>query len=278
MTNTPEELESLMPQSHENTVNTGYSSSIESHGYPITAGAFKLILLFSHLIGILVIVLTILWTNKYLGGYGWAIPSTEFNYHPLFLIIGMVYLYGNSIISYRLFPSLDKPKLKLIHSILHAACLVFTATGLYAVIDFHQRAHIVNFYSLHSWIGIFTATIYFFQWIGSLYAFLYPGIQPTYRAIALPFHVRGGLIIFAISVVTCLTGLTEKIMFSLTVNGTSTYSQLPPAAFYANFIGVFIILYAILIGYLVTESAFARKPTTGESKISSISLSTSRNR
>ncbi|XP_015787659.1 cytochrome b ascorbate-dependent protein 3 isoform X2 [Tetranychus urticae] len=259
----PEELETLMPS----------SSNTQGSMNPANTKLFNIILLLSHSIGSIIILLIILWVNKHLGGFDWSIPAKEFNYHPLFMVLGMVYLYGNSIISYRIFRTLDKPKLKIIHTILHGGCLIFTALGLFAVIDFHNRANIVNFYSLHSWVGIFAASVYALQWIGSFYAFLFPGIPAQYRAFLLPFHVRGGLIIFTISIAACLTGLTEKIFFSV---GKENYSSLPPSALYANFIGVLIVLFAIIIGYLVTESNFARKPLPSEGKTSNLSMDSQR--
>ena len=46
--------------------------------------------------GFVAVVLTGIWTGHYLGGFGWNDnPKTQFNWHPLLMVISMIYLYGN---------------------------------------------------------------------------------------------------------------------------------------------------------------------------------------
>ena len=66
-------------------------SDRESVGSPlvfiISVGAIQIL-------GILAMVLTGIWMGKYLGGFAWDGSLQEFNYHPLCMIISMVFLYG----------------------------------------------------------------------------------------------------------------------------------------------------------------------------------------
>lgn len=42
------------------------------------------------------VVLMGIWTGHHLGGFAWQKnPGLEFNWHPLLMTIGMIYLYGN---------------------------------------------------------------------------------------------------------------------------------------------------------------------------------------
>lgn len=55
------------------------------------------------ILGILAMILTGIWMGKYLGGFAWDGSGLEFNYHPLCMVISMVFLYseGKIIVSSR---------------------------------------------------------------------------------------------------------------------------------------------------------------------------------
>lgn len=57
---------------------------------------FRLLYLIMQMIGGLIIILMACWVFFYLGGLSWSsTPSVQFNWHPLLMTIGMIYLYGN---------------------------------------------------------------------------------------------------------------------------------------------------------------------------------------
>lgn len=150
-------------------------------------------------IGLTSIVLILIWICKHLGGLDWSQPPYEFNWHPLLMVIGMIYLYGNAILTYRLFPSQAKYKLKLIHASINSIVLILSWIALYSVIDFHNKKYIPNFYSLHSWIGLITIILFNTQFIFGFITFLYPGLSGSYRQMLLSYHVFAGLAIFICS-------------------------------------------------------------------------------
>ena len=42
------------------------------------------------------VVLAGIWTGHHLGGFAWqSDPKHQFNWHPLLMTLGMIYLYGN---------------------------------------------------------------------------------------------------------------------------------------------------------------------------------------
>lgn len=67
-----------------------------------------------------------------------------------------------AIMSYKALPWRKDVK-KVIHLILHAIALVLGIIGIYAAFKFHNESGIVNLYSLHSWIGIGTISLYGIQ-------------------------------------------------------------------------------------------------------------------
>lgn len=58
---------------------------------------FRLLYLVTQLIGVVLIILVVSWVGIHLNGFGWdyAQPFVLFNWHPIFMTIGMVFLYGN---------------------------------------------------------------------------------------------------------------------------------------------------------------------------------------
>jgi cytochrome b-561 len=64
---------------------------------------------------------------------------------------------------YKVFPNLNHDTAKLTHLILHAIATVLGAFGIYLAFKFHNDSGIANLYSLHSWLGIGTISLYGIQ-------------------------------------------------------------------------------------------------------------------
>lgn len=71
----------------------------------IKYGEFRLLYLVLQLIGVTLVILMFSWVFCYLGGLSWsATPKIQFNWHPLLMTIGMIYLYGNCTNFIQFFP------------------------------------------------------------------------------------------------------------------------------------------------------------------------------
>lgn len=68
-----------------------------------------------------------------------------------------------AIMIYNVFPKLNHDTAKLTHLILHAIATVLGAFGIYCAFKFHNDSGIANLYSLHSWLGIGTISLYGIQ-------------------------------------------------------------------------------------------------------------------
>ena len=55
---------------------------------------FTMGIIAAQIVGLVMVILCGVWMGSYLGGFGWQ-AATVFNYHPLFMSIGMIFLYGD---------------------------------------------------------------------------------------------------------------------------------------------------------------------------------------
>ncbi|KAM8710538.1 hypothetical protein ACLKA7_017197 [Drosophila subpalustris] len=220
---------------------------------------FKVLYVVTQLCGLTMIVLVGTWVGQHLGGLGGsANPKLEFNWHPLFMTIGFIYLYGNSILVYRGFRTTRKKTLKLTHAGIHLAAFILTVIALKTVFDSHNLVDppIPNLYSLHSWLGLSAVIIFCLQYVAGFMAFLVPGMRENYKIALMPLHVYFGLFGFVLAIASAIMGITEKAIFTLGAN----YSTLPASGVLANIIGVLYVIFGGLVVYLATEPSYKRKP------------------
>lgn len=220
---------------------------------------FKVLYVLTQLCGLTMIVLVGTWIGQHLGGLGGsASPKLEFNWHPLFMTIGFIYLYGNSILVYRGFRTTRKKTLKLTHAGIHMAAFILTVIALKTVFDSHNLVDppIPNLYSLHSWLGLSAVIIFCLQYVAGFMAFLVPGMRENYKIALMPLHIYFGLFGFVLAIASAVMGITEKAIFTLGAN----YSTLPASAVLANIIGVLYVIFGGLVVYLATEPSYKRKP------------------
>lgn len=56
---------------------------------------FRILYMIAQMLGVTIIILMGAWITIFLGGFGWSTPKIEFNWHPMLMTIGMIYLFGN---------------------------------------------------------------------------------------------------------------------------------------------------------------------------------------
>lgn len=179
---------------------------------------FRLVYIISQLVGIVVVILMICWIGIHLGGLAWTSnPAVQFNWHPLLMTLGMIFLYGNSILVYRGFRYARKRPLKLTHAGLHAGAFLFTVIALIAVFDSHNLNNppLANMYSLHSWVGLSAVLLFSFQYVVGFVTFLFPQLKDPIKETVMPIHIFFGLLGFVMAVGAALLGLSEKALFHM---------------------------------------------------------------
>ncbi|VUZ51858.1 unnamed protein product [Hymenolepis diminuta] len=210
--------------------------------------------------GLGAVIMCIVWLGYYHGGYDWNNPTLVFNYHPVFLVLGMVFCFGDAMLIYRVFHMCPKLPLKAVHGVLMILSLLFSVVGLKAAFDSHSVRGIPDLYSIHSWIGLVTVILFAIQWVIGLITFLVPSIPMRVRAKVLPLHTYMGLFLFSCALIAVISGITEKNLFS-----NLAYRDLPPPALLSNFMGLSVMIFGGIIFYLVHRYDYRRvEPQNGE--------------
>ncbi|XP_076935318.1 putative transmembrane ascorbate ferrireductase 4 isoform X1 [Bidens hawaiensis] len=132
--------------------------------------------------------------------------------HPLLMVIGFILISGEAaILVHRWLPGSRKRK-KWVHLWLQGVAL---ASGVFGIWTKFQGTEgvVANFYSLHSWMGLLSVSLFGAQWLMGFLSFWHRGEVRMSRMRVLPWHVFLGLYTYGLAVITAETGLLEKLTF-----------------------------------------------------------------
>lgn len=225
----------------------------------MAAGRFYLWVLALATLGSVCVLFTVYWMWSWHGGFAWDGSILTFNCHPVLMVAGMVVVYGAASLVYRLPAAWAGPKLpwKAAHAALHLLAFLLAALGLAAVFRYHNRQRIANLYSLHSWLGISAVFLFACQWLLGFAVFLLPWASLWLRSLLKPVHVFFGASILTLTLASVISGINEKLFFSLK-NATRPYSSLPGEAVFANTTGMLVVAFGLLVLYLLQASSWKR--------------------
>lgn len=198
---------------------------------------------------ILSVVLVAVWFGVYEGGFSWS--EKQFNFHPLFMTIGLIYLFGDAIMVYRVLPGVKRQTVKLIHLILNLIALVFVVLGLHCVFSLNGP----TLYSLHAWIGITTVVCFALQWVGGLIAFITPWVSGKRKGAYKPVHVFWGIALFGMAAAAVLTGAMEEIKNTI---ASADYSSYTGEGLLANSFGIIVLATVISTTYIIVNPEFKK--------------------
>ncbi|XP_023236293.1 probable ascorbate-specific transmembrane electron transporter 1 [Centruroides sculpturatus] len=159
--------------------------------------------------------LCIYWVLGHRDGIAWEKNKTkQFNLHYILMIGGTIFLNGQAILVYKLFPCCKKIYGKVVHTIIFVMSVSSITVGLVSAIQ--ARNNDINpkhFYSIHSWIGLTTIGLFALQLLFGFFTFLVflccETATAKFRQRLLPTHITFGLIVFSLAIASCVTGLTE---------------------------------------------------------------------
>ncbi|XP_061370268.1 probable transmembrane ascorbate ferrireductase 3 [Gastrolobium bilobum] len=204
---------------------------------------------FAHLFGVLAIILLLVWLLHYREGIDFDSDNgfRVFNVHPLMMFTGFIFLVGEAAMAFETVPGLRQTK-KFVHMTLHLTAIILGIVGLCAVFKFHDMAHIVNVYSLHSWIGIGTFCLFGLQWLFGFVTFMIPGPSAPTRTRML--HRAFGKALLFMAVCAAETGLMEKSSFLNLKPHQREYHLI-------NFTGLAILLFGVFVDFSINFRNFA---------------------
>ncbi|KAI9074967.1 hypothetical protein K1719_043076 [Acacia pycnantha] len=205
------------------------------------------ITIFAQLFGILALILLLIWLLHYREGieYDSYNGYRVFNVHPLLMFMGYIFMSGQAIMAYHTIPT-ERSTQKFMHMLLHLIAFVLGIVGLCAVFKFHNMLHLENVFSLHSWIGIGTFSLYGVQWIVGFLTFMGRAPEGTKMRVA-PWHVAGGRALLYMGICAALTGIMEKYTF-LRLNTILRYGE----GSLMNFMGLSILLFGVFVDLSVS--------------------------
>ncbi|OAF72011.1 hypothetical protein A3Q56_00201 [Intoshia linei] len=201
----------------------------------------------SQAVGIFIIFSSFVWIYNFQNGIHWSIPAERFNIHPVCMLIGMIFLYGDALIVYTIFKNFSRKIVKLVHLILLLLSLLFAVIGCKAVFDFHNYSDPPkkNLYSLHSIIGLSTIILFGVQWICGFALFFLRVSSPYIRILSMPVHKYWGKMIFIMALVATISGLNEKAFFLGNYSVNNTQGKL------INTIGYLCVIFVGLIMFIL---------------------------
>jgi cytochrome b-561 len=235
---------------------------------------FRKIYLITEIVGVFVVVLTISWVVVFME-LVWDLENIKlYNWHSIFMVIGMVFLNGNcklilftalklnkfsffkAILVFRAFKSVSKMRIKVIHAISHVTSIVLITLGLAVEFISHYQHGEKDFYSLHSWLGMFTIIIFVGQFVFGFISYFFSLFSKKVKEFYLKIHVFFGIFCFISAIATCIIGFNQTARFK------KSYSQYSIEGVLINFIGLLMVVYGCLVVFLVTKAN--QKVVTGQ--------------
>ncbi|XP_042506026.1 probable transmembrane ascorbate ferrireductase 4 [Macadamia integrifolia] len=218
------------------------------------------LMIFARISGVIVAGLVLTWAVVFKSSFLPRSSSHEdFLYsvlHPLLMVIGFILISGEAILVHWWLPGSRNLK-ESVHLSMQGVAL---ASGLFGIwTKFHSRKGVVsNFYSLHSWMGLFTIFLFGAQWLMGLLSFWDRGgvVRTKRLKRVLPWHhLFLGLYTYVLAVATAETGLLEKLTFLQTKTNALKRSA---ESMVVNSLGLGL---ALLSGIVIFTALSARHQT-----------------
>ncbi|KAF8095767.1 hypothetical protein N665_0323s0033 [Sinapis alba] len=167
------------------------------------------LVLFARVLGLVIAVVVVYWFLLLKSTFAPRQGLTSTTIHALLMVIGFILVSGEAILIHRWLPGSNKTK-KAVHLWLQGVALVSAVIGMWTKFRYESGVFF-NFYSIHSWMGLLSVSLFAVQWVTGFLSFWHRGEVRETRSTFLPWHVFLGLYTYGLAIATAETGLLVKL-------------------------------------------------------------------
>ncbi|XP_071487156.1 transmembrane ascorbate-dependent reductase CYB561-like [Diadema antillarum] len=221
-----------------------------------------LLVIAAEIFGLLALILTSLWAGYYsTPGFQWT-STGMMNLHPFVMTLGMVFVFGNALITYRVLSrlSFQRKVIKALHGALMLAVAVCAGLGIYFAVAHAHSTGYSGFNSFHGMIGLSTVALFGLQFIFAAAIFVCPMSPQWIRKAYMRTHAFFGTLAFTLAAATSFSGMQWSTDFGLLTG---------PAAVYLS-AGFFMVTFVVTVIYILSRDqyqAIRPDPTINQSLI-----------
>ncbi|XP_072049485.1 transmembrane ascorbate-dependent reductase CYB561-like [Amphiura filiformis] len=224
------------------------------------------LLIISQLSGFGVVGIMTYWIMEYKKGqFSWGKhDGGTISYHAFMFTLGMVFLFGEAML---LFPVPKRLHLrshfwrKVMHGCTQSMAIIFSIVGLKAIFLAKKEGGHHEFYSIHSWVGMASAMLFFLQQGVAIFFYVFSkffGLSkffgPRFMIRFTSMHTFFGYVLFAMAIASCLTGMDRWIAIFV-----PDYSLRPTPTLLGDIYALMMMLYGVVVTYLTTRPPTLKK-------------------
>jgi len=159
-------------------------------------------------------LLPIIWVLVYICDFGQECLDTGrfisreqlFNWHPFLMVTTFAFFIANAVMSWRILPRMSHKSRKTVHGLLNTVGVALSALGFWTIYEWKGRVNKGHFTDAHQWLGMFTLTCLWLQWLAGFFVMAMPGANRLKASMA-PLHRWGGRYVYIAGITTIALGV-----------------------------------------------------------------------
>ncbi|KAF6199912.1 hypothetical protein GE061_006210 [Apolygus lucorum] len=171
-----------------------------------------------------------------------------FVWHPVLMIAGMGYIFGSSVVLFRVMRFVDKFHTKLLHTLVNCVALAISLAGFILAIAMYNAYDSPHFQTIHGMLGLATVVLFAVQLLISIPVFLWPQAPSSIRVPGISVHICVGVGVFVCATMCNMTGFNSRKAKTETSKN------------YYKIAGFLHVAFTLVILYMLTARKYKRPP------------------